>query len=172
MKYLRKHKVMNKFKILDSISEFKDNFETYYLYELKEITKEEYGKYQKQKQIEEHLEQLKALGVDVNSLGKKEQTNESEPTTEIPGTQEDVPLQGDEYLASSSKVKNPQTGKTFTIGEIKAAFFTFKDQLEKDIPEIAYSSFDESGITLSVTEARRDIPPRLPNGIPLKQVLI
>ncbi len=77
----------------------------------------------------------------------------------------------EEKMSSPSRVvKNKQTGEKFTLGELRQQFMVFKDKVEKDIPEIIFSSFDEDGFVITVTDIRNDMPKLLPNGIPLRQV--
>lgn len=174
--FLKKSKQGNKFRILEDVSQFqKEDFEEYELYDIKLVPPEQFDEILRTKKIEELKRELAALGVSVGA---------ERPTVSTPTVQESmsgVP-QGhisermeSEMIPSTppdkiySKVKKARTNEFFTMEELTSLFNTFRDQIEKDIPEIRLSSVTEHGFVLSMVEERRDLPKMLPNGIPLIQ---
>jgi hypothetical protein len=174
MKYIAKAKSANRFKTYESITEFDvSDFEGYDLFEVKELDKNKYGDALKQQKISELKDQLADLGVDLNSLMQPQQAQQNQVLTEKSSKSTESPLLMADTVDTTgdrkSKVQKPD-GSLFTMQEITDAFYKVKDQIEKDFPEIMYGSFDETGIIFTVTEAARNLPKQLPNGIPMRQI--
>jgi hypothetical protein len=178
MKFIAKAKETNKIRTLEDIGQFsKSEFEKYELYEVRPVTPETYDAIIRKKKIDELTTQLKELGVDLNQVSKpipQAPSNDVDigKPTNLP---EDEPVIKPEGIIKNldkpSKVINPKTKKPFSEREIQDTFFLFKDNLERDIPDIAFMTFNERGIILSMIEARPDLPKHLPNGVPLIQVV-
>jgi len=174
--YLIRQKGTKKFKEISSISEFsQEMFENYELFLTTPITAEQYAQELKNRKAAELIDQLKALGIDVAALlgGVKKPS--------IPTQSNELPAHMSADLQSPppnnpaerpSKVKNPKTGEFYRMSEIKSNYELFRTNIEKDIPEIEFSDFNEKGIVLSMSEARPDLPRILPNvGIPVIQIV-
>jgi hypothetical protein len=182
MKYIAKAKGANRFKPLDSITEFEtEDFAKYDLYEVAPVDTKRYGEILKNQKITELKEQLKELGVDLNSLVQSapsaipqnaimNQNLSGEVTNESPllmGDSVSTPNSTDDEV---SNVKNAKTGKRFSMDEMRTHFEEFKAKIEKEVPEIMYSMCSPDGFKLVMSEERKDLPQILPNGIPLQQV--
>jgi len=194
MKYIAKKKDRNVFKTFDNISEIDETvYRDHDLYAVKEINPRQFKEELKNAEIEELKQRLASLGVDLNALTRGQVqpipppvnqpvSSVTEPTTELPGVIEDVVedkqtgvkigrITAEAINSSTTQIVNRKTGKNFTMGELREQFDKFKEYVEKEIPEVIFSSFDEKGFTITVTELRRDLPKILPNGIPLRQIV-
>jgi hypothetical protein len=198
--YIGKQKGQNRFKVFEHVTEIEnDDFEKYDIYSAKLVSKHEYGNLVKQEKIKELKGQLEALGVDLNALTQPQAPspvpatqqvqqilNETEPTSETPGTLEDTNRKEIEEMGVKVKteqdlmkapskvekvINGKKTGVFFTMGELKEQYDKFHVEVEKEIQEIQFTSYDESGFILNMTEHRRDLPPMLKNGIPVRQVV-
>jgi hypothetical protein len=198
MEYLTKSKERNSFKQIKDITDFKsEDFEKFDLYEIKQVTLQEFTEVVKQKQVQALLDQLKSLGVDLTANQAPQEptetlcnNNQSSESNIIENLSPELSnaLQGDainkhqpvipetnEGLFSTtdpmSKIKKMNGSGFFTLKEIGEFYFRFKEKIEQDVDDIAFSSFDENGILLTMVEIRNDIPKKLSNGIPIRQIL-
>ena len=175
MKYIAKAKGANRFKTYDSITAFDTkNFDDYELYEVKELNKEQYGEALRQQKINELQSQLSELGVDLSALVKPQQVVQPQPSQPITANEqssESPLLEGDKVVSGKdmSKIKR-KDGSFIAMEEVADSFYKLTGTLEKEVPEFSYGTFDETGITLMMTE-KQPIRKMLPNGIPVKQVL-
>lgn len=175
MYYLVRQKGTKKFKELGDIADFSPElFDTYDLYEVTPIEKEQYSKLLNQKKITELTEQLKLLGVDLSSILQNRQqpsANNSQivPNSSLMADANMIQQKPQNYDEKLSKVKNPKTGNFYRLVEIQQVYETFRNEVEKDVSEIEFSTFDENGIILNMAEPRPDLPRALPNGIPVIQ---
>jgi hypothetical protein len=182
MKYIAKAVGANRFKTLESISDFSTSeFEKYELYEVTPVDPKRYGEILKQQRISELKAELQELGLDLNSLVQPQPqitppyqptpTGDSDLTAGNPLLMADEgdarPLPGGNL---NSKVKNTKTGKLFTMDEMRTVFEEFRANIEKEVQEIMYTQCGEDGFKLIMSELRNDLPKTLPNGIPLQQV--
>jgi hypothetical protein len=176
MKYIAKAKGANRFKTLESISEFTaSDFEKHELYEVSPVDPTRYGQILKEQKISELKTELQALGVDVNTLFQQ-QAPQQPMQTQNQLTNESPLLMADGTDARPmstgvSEVINKETGKPFTMEEMRTVFEEFRAKIEKEVPEIMYSMCGDDGFKLVMSEHRSDIPKILPNGIPLTQVI-
>jgi hypothetical protein len=130
MKYIAKAKGASRFKTFESISEFSiDEFDKYELYEVNSVDQNRYGQILKHQKIEELKMELQSLGVDFNSLA----TPQTPQTTQVPHhiphgeITNESPLLMEDGINSKplpavtdlSKIKNPETGKLFTMDEMR-----------------------------------------------------
>jgi hypothetical protein len=186
MKFIAKEVATKKFKIFESITEFNiEDFGKYELYSVRNINKQQYVNAVKQQKIEELKQQLKSLGVDINApapaVAEKEVQDDLNFNSQI-SLEEDIPYDTGVVLPSAmvervnmsqklSRVTNRATGKKFTMEDLQNVFYKFKENIEREIEEIQFCSFDEDGFKLTMTDLRPDIMKQLPNGIPLIQIL-
>ena len=194
MKYIAKHKEKNSFRAMDDIDEFKiEDFNYFDLFMVNPINSVQYKEIKRVQKIEELKKELAMLGVDLNALTPQALPNgvfaagsvlsvvepqmppqapqmpqaaSAMPNTPLAPSTELLTTENGEKL---SKVKNPKTKQFYTMKEIEDSYNKIREQIEKDIPEIRFSFFDEQGIKLSLIEIRHDVPRMLPNGIPIIQ---
>lgn len=181
--YLVRTKGTKKFKEIASISEFTmEMFETQELFSTTLITKEQLSEEIRKRKVAELADQLKLLGIDLSSIlaqqGVQSNIKNAElvkqTDTSLP-QQNELPTEKPAFLPPElrmSKVKNPKTGAFYKLSEIQGFYSTFSSQVEKDIPEIEFSTFDERGIILNMSDPRPDLPKYLPNvGVPVIQIV-
>jgi len=170
MKYIAKQKDANKFKIIEDVSKFKkEDFDKFELYAMTEIDSEQHVDIIRRQKIDELKEQLKELGVDLPpTIPQVIQPYIGQEFVESALTQAD--FFGEESTDGRlSNIVNPKTGEKYTMEELNVIFEKFKANIEKDIPEISWSSVDVNGITLFVVEKVSTLPNMLPNGVPIIQ---
>lgn len=185
MYYLVRQKGTKKFKELADIVDFSPElFDTYDLYSVTPIEKEQYSKLLNQKKIAELTEQLKLLGVDLGAILQNNQkvmapqnlpvqnsANQSLPQSSLMADMNITQTISQKPSERMSRVKNPKTGNCYRLDEIQHFYDIFHNGVEKDVQEIEFSSFDENGIILNMTDPRPDLPRALPNGIPVIQIV-
>lgn len=178
--YLIRTKGTKKFKEISNISEFTlDMFETQELFSTSLITKEQFSEEVRKRKVADLAEQLKLLGIDLSAIlaqqGVRPIVHPSNPTSPQLSLPVDINMTQQASIppeAKLSRVKNPKTGAFYKLSDIQGFYNTFSNQVEKDIPEIEFSTFDERGIILNMVEPRPDLPKFLPNvGIPVIQIV-
>jgi len=171
MKFIAKHKDRNNFKVIEELEDFKiDDFQTYQLFKLTEVNKEKYVDLMRAKRIEMLKKELAQLGVDLTSPKIETDTDTTFNELTIETTQQDeVKIEQPINTQKMSRIKKPGTNLFYSMNEIKDIYGKFKNEIEKNVQEIRFSSFDETGIILSMVEIRNDLPKVLPNGVPIKQ---
>jgi len=179
--YLIRTKGTKKFKEISNISEFTlEMFETQELFSTTLITKEQFSEEVRKRKVADLAEQLKLLGIDLSAILAQQgvrpiiQSQNTNSTSEL-SLPADMNMSQQASVtpqAQISRVKNPKTGAFYKLSEIQGFYNTFSNQVEKDIPEIEFSTFDERGIILNMSEPRPDLPKFLPNvGIPVIQIV-
>ena len=190
--FIAKNKTKNSFKVIDDIGAIDQTlFQTHDLFQAQPITPQQFTEVLRQKKINDLKNELAALGVD---LSAQQQATVATEDTELPesavaGPATDTVVQpmvpNNPVLHNTvadqkedpagverqvmSKVVNKKTGQPFSMDELRDHFEKFQTLIEKDVPEVQYTVFNDDGFVLVTSQPLPNVPRVLPNGIPIRQ---
>lgn len=188
--FIAKAKTKNSFKVIDDIGNIDQTlFQTHDLFEARPITPQQFTEVLKQQKIQQLKQELASLGVDLNTQEDLPAVAEEGalPDSVVAGPATDKAIQpmvtnnpnihstvSEENVTgvkrqTMSKVMNKKTGQLFSMDELKEHFEKFQGMIERDVPEVQYTVFNDDGFVLITSQPLPNVPNVLPNGIPISQ---